>query len=273
MSRIENALNKAVGAQAPAPAPRKASVPPPSAGADEVAASNLKEHMLQMAAAPKSQVSEEYRKLKEAFIRAASREGFDNVVLVTSANPKEGKSVTTLNLAISLAQEFDYTVLVVDADLRAPVCHKYLGIDAGPGLSDCLEGRATCGEVLVKTGVGRLVLMPAGKPVANPAELLASNKMRQLLQELKHRYPDRFILIDSPPAKLFAETRALAAVADATILVVREGVSSVEDVSETVGVLDHKVMGIVYNDAGEAPFRKAAHYYQYAYSQPEGAGQ
>ena len=258
------------------PSPQQASKPTPPrpvASLDELTTGGLKEHMLLMATSPSSPVSEEYRKLKEAFIRAASREGFDNVVLVTSANPKEGKSVTTLNLAISLAQDFDYTVLVVDADLRAPVCHKYLGIEPGVGLSDCREGSASCSEALVKTGVGRLVLLPAGKSVANPAELLASNKMRQLLQELKHRYPDRFILIDSPPAKLFAETRSLAAVADATILVVREGVSSVDDVFETVNVLENKVMGIVYNDAAEAAFRKAAHYYQYAYPQPEAAGQ
>lgn len=273
MSRIEDALNKAVQSSQGQVMQRSRASAPPVSKLKDVAPPEPSEHTLQALTAPYSHTAEEYRKLKEAVIKEASREGFNNVVLVTSANPREGKSVTALNLAISLAQELDYTVLLVDADMRAPSCHKYLGLEPEAGLSDCLEGRAACSDVLVRIGVGRLVLLPAGKPLPNPAELLSSNKMRQLLLELKHRYPDRFIFIDSPPANLFAETRSLASMADTSILVVREGETSLDDISEAISALDGRVMGIVYNDAREMPFRRASHYDHYAYAQSQEAGQ
>lgn len=263
MSRIEEALSKAIrhtppGASAndippPLPEPREAKILVPA------------NHMLLTITSPNSGAAEEYRKLKEALIKESKREGFSNVVLVTSVNPQEGKSVTTLNLAISLAQEFDYTVLVVDADLRAPSCHRYLGIEPETGLSDCLSGKATCSEALIRTGIGRLVLLPAGPAVANPVELISSSKMRQLVQELKHRYPDRFILIDSPPAKMFAETRFLASMADGALVVVREGESSLEDLTDISQALHDKIIGFVYNYSRENPFQKNSQYY-YGYS-------
>lgn len=273
MSRIEEALNKAVKSSPGRPASRVNQAAPPASEMGEALEPTPSEHTLQALTSPHSQTAEEFRKLKEALIKESSKEGFSNVVLVTSANPKEGKSVTALNLAISLAQEIDYTVLLVDADLRAPVSHKYLGFEPKVGLSDCLQGKADCSDALVRLAVGRLVLLPAGKALPNPAELLSSNKMRQLLQELKHRYPDRFILIDSPPVNMFAETRALAAMADSTILVVREGQSSLDDIGEALDALDHRVMGLVYNGARELPFRKSSHYGHYAYAQPQESGQ
>jgi exopolysaccharide/PEP-CTERM locus tyrosine autokinase len=272
MSRIEEALNKAVqiaeGKFPPSPGKPDIPLPPPASSDEELVLP--KDSMLVTMTSPHSPVAEEYRKLKEAFIKESRRDGFHNVVLVTSANPQEGKTITTLNLAICLAQEFDYTVLVVDADLRAPSCHGYLGIDPGLGLSDCLEGRADCADVLVRTGIGRLVLLPAGTPVANPVELLSSNKMRQFVQELKHRYPDRFILIDSPPANLFAETRFLATLADGAIVVIREGETSLDDVTETARALDHKILGVVYNNAFDSPVRKT-HYYSYYMDEQQSA--
>jgi len=274
MSRIEDALSKAVKTPPMVTGGTSQATPPPLPEPEALARMQVPEHMLLSCTSPQSPVAEEYRKLKEAFIREASREGFNNVVLVTSANPKEGKTVTTLNLAVSLAQELDYTVLVVDADLRAPACSKYLGIETDKGLADCLTGDAGCTDVLIRTDIGRLVLLPAGKTVANPAELLSSSRMRQLIQELKHRYPDRFIIIDAPPAKYFAETRFLASVADASILVVREGETSLEELEDVIQALGGRIMGIVYNDAREAPFRKPNHYAQYAYAQQEnGASQ
>jgi len=231
------------------------------------------EYMLTTYSAPYSHASEEYRKLKEAVIKEAGREGFNNVLLITSPNPGEGKTVTTLNLAISLAQEFDFTVLVVDADLRAPSCHKYLGLNPGPGLSGCLAGDSSCQDALIRTGIGRLVLLPAGEPVPNPVELLSSKRMKQLIQELKHRYPDRFILIDSPPVNLFAETRFLASMADTSILVVREGETSLTSIETAAQALDNRVMGIVYNDAQVARFGNQSHYDQYKCTQADEAGQ
>lgn len=271
MSRIEEALDKAASLGRWKTAAPPAQPTPPAA--PEAEPPRPTDHMLISMTSPQSAVAEEYRKLKEAFIKEARRGRFNNVVVVTSANPHEGKTVTTLNLAISLAQEFDYTVLVVEADLRAPSCLSYLGLQGGPGLSDCLEGRAECSDALIRTGIGRLVLLPAGRPVDNPVELLSSNRMRQLIQELKHRYPDRFILIDTPPANLFAETRFLASMADSAILVVKEGETSLDDLTEITQALDNKIMGIVYNNAARAPFAKPSAYYYHDYEQSEATGQ
>jgi len=269
MSRIEEALDKAIthynNQVISVPFEQAAPLLPPDPPMVEV---NPGEHMLTTMVSPHSVVAEEYRKLKEALIKEVRREQFNNVVLVASANPKEGKTVTTLNLAICLSQEFDYTVLVVEADLRAPSCLRYLGLEGGPGLSDCLEGRAECSQALIRTPYGGLVLLPAGSPVSNPVELISSNRMRQFVQELKHRYPDRFILIDSPPANLFAETRFLASMTDATILVVRERETSIEDLAETAQALDNKIIGIVYNNATTNLFEKKQVYYN-GYGQPE----
>ncbi|MFP5221201.1 MAG: XrtA-associated tyrosine autokinase [Acidobacteriota bacterium] len=273
MSRIEDALNKAVQSSQGKTMPRSGASAPRMSELKDMMPPVPTEHTLLALTEPRSHVAEEFRKLKEAIIKESSREGFNNVLLVTSANPQEGKSVTALNLALSLAQEIDYTVLLVDADLRAPSCHRYLGITPEVGLSDCLEGKADCADALVRIGVGRLVLLPAGKALPNPSELLSSNKMRQLLQELKHRYPDRFIFIDSPPANMFAETRALAAMADASILVVREGETSLDSISEAIAALDHRVMGIVYNDAREMAFGKPSQYGHYLYAKSQEAGQ
>lgn len=273
MSRIEDALDKAVKSSPVKAAQRSRASAPPVSELCDISPPHVSEHTLQALISPHSHTAEEYRKLKEAVIKESRKDGFNNVVLITSPNPKEGKSVTALNLAISLAQELDYTVLLVDADLRAPSCHRYLGLDPKVGLSDCLEGRAECADALIRIGVGRLVLLPAGKPLPNPAELLSSNKMRQLLQELKHRYPDRFIFVDSPPAKMFAETRSLASMADASLLVVREGETSLDDIAEAITALDDRVMGLVYNAAREVAFRKPSHYDHYAYAKSQEAGQ
>lgn len=275
MSRIEEALNKAMGHQArpfaqsrtAAPAP-----PPPIPEAVSPEAARGADQMLLTLTAPQSPGAEEYRKLKEVLLKEAAHADFHNVIVVTSANPNEGKTVTVLNLAISLAQEHDYTVLVVDADLRSPSCHRLLGLENGPGLTECLKEEIDCEKALVRTNIGRLVLLPGGKPVANPVELISSSRMRQLIQELKHRYPDRFILIDSPPVNLFAESRFLTSMADGAIVVVREGETSMDDLSEALQAVDNKVLGIVYNDAKELPFSKPSHYYYY-YAQPEPAGQ
>ena len=274
MSRIEEALKKAAHlAQWQAPAVRPIPYESPTPSCDQEPLTQPNNHMLINMLSAQSAVAEEYSKLKEAFIKQARRDRFNNVVIVTSANPHEGKTITTLNLAISLAQEFDYTVLVVEADLRAPSCLKYLGLTSGLGLSDCLEGRAECSNALIRTGIGRLVILPAGKSVANPVELLSSNRMRQFIQELKHRYPDRFILIDTPPANMFAETRAMASMADSAILVVQEGETSLEDLAEATQALDNKVMGIVYNNASRSPFTKTSSYYYDIYEQLDVADQ
>lgn len=264
MGRIEEALEKAAQRtpldMSPVPHPPSDHACPPSPR--ETNPDQTTDDKLVVLKAPHSPEAEEFRKLKEALLKEAKqRESFGNVILVTSATPKEGKSMVTLNLAVSLAQEHDHTVLLVDADLRKPSCHRPFGIAQRPGLSDYIVDNVPLSQVMTRTGIGNLVIIPAGKPTTTPCELFSSNTTRHLLKEMKHRYPDRIILIDSPPIISFAETRILADQVDAAILVVREKQSSIGDIQECSKLLQNKIMGIVYN--GATMPQNHAHYYYY----------
>ncbi len=196
-----------------------------------------------------SHIGEEFRKLKAALVKLTTGEEFRNTVLITSAVPHEGKSVTALNLAISLAQEYDHTVLLVDADFRRPSIHRYLGIELGRGFSDCLQGEAEIGDVIIPTGIGRLSVVTAGGEVPNPVELFASQKTDALISEMKNRYHDRFIIFDSPPVLPFAEARTLAHLVDGVLFVVKEQLASQKNVKEAIETLKGcHMLGMVYND-------------------------
>ena len=216
--------------------------------------------------APHSPIAEEYRKLKSVLVKLTRQAGFHNTILITSAVAGEGKTVTALNLAISLAQEHDHTVLLVDADLRRPSIHSYLGITPDKGLSDCLINDLDVSEALINTGIGRLVLLPAGKEVTNPVELFSSQRMERLMFELKHRYPDRYIIIDSPPVLPFAEVHTLSHLVDGVLFVVRERLAPFDAVKEGLATLKGcSVLGMVYNNV-EMSLQEDRYYYRYASS-------
>jgi protein-tyrosine kinase len=200
---------------------------------------------------PGAPVAEEYRKLKEMVLKTTrTGQTFRNTLMVTSALPGEGKTVISLNLAACLAQEYDHTVLVIDADLRKPTCAKYLGIENGQGIADCLLKGSPCCDVLIHTGIGKMALMSAGQPVDNPVELFSSQRMKDLLMEMKHRYPDRVIIIDTPPVLPFAEARTIGSMVDGVLLVVKEGTPSQEEIRGAVDALrGATILGIVYNQA------------------------
>ncbi|GAB6112246.1 XrtA-associated tyrosine autokinase [Desulfomicrobium salsuginis] len=264
MSRIEDALAKAAGFQHSGG--RGGGLPGierrPLVDSGPLRVARLPEETMVVVNAPLSPVAEEYRKLKEALVKMTRRERFDNLIAVTSATVGEGKSMTAINLAVSLAGEYDHTVLLIDSDLRRPCVNKYLGLTASRGLSDCLREGLDVGELLVKTDIGRLSVLPAGTPIANPVELFTSETMRRLFREMKNRYGDRYIIIDTPPVLPFAETRSIAGIADGVLLVVREGQASLDQIQETIEALDGKVLGIVYNGA---QIEGRASYYSYSY--------
>jgi receptor protein-tyrosine kinase/non-specific protein-tyrosine kinase len=199
---------------------------------------------------PYSPTGEEYRKLKSALVKLTKTETFKNTIMVSSSVPHEGKSITALNLAISLAQEFDHTVLLIDADLRRPSIHTYLDMPQRVGLADCLLGEADMNDVIIRTGIGKLSVITAGREIPNPVELFTSQKMETFIAEIKYRYPDRYIIFDTPPVLPFAETRTLAHLVDGIVLVVRERLASQENVKETLDALKGcGMLGVVYNDA------------------------
>jgi protein-tyrosine kinase len=175
---------------------------------------------------PNSQLLHEFRVLKRPLIRNAFGKGAarvknGNLVMVTSSFPGEGKTFVSLNLALSIAMEVDSTVLLVDADVVAPAIPRILGIEVQKGLMDVLtEPELTVGEVILKTNIERLTLLPAGTTHARASELLASEAMAELVEEVAGRYPDRMVIFDSPPLLATTESRSLASHMGQVVVVV-----------------------------------------------------
>ena len=169
-------------------------------------------------------------------------------IMITSAVPGEGKSFVAANLAVSIAQGINEHVLLMDCDMRMPSIHRSFGFGNVYGLSDYLANGASLSSSLLKTKVEKLTILPGGKPQHNAAELLSSEKMSQLLAEVKTRYPDRYIIIDSPPPKLTAESSAIARQVDGIILVVKYGSTNREIVSDLINIIGkEKILGVIIN--------------------------
>jgi exopolysaccharide/PEP-CTERM locus tyrosine autokinase len=174
-----------------------------------------------------------------------------NVLAVTSPGEGEGKTLTAINLAISIAREVDYTVLLVDANLRHPWMLEHFGLEHRKGLSDYLVDDIPLPELLVKPGrVEHLVLLPGGRPLTNSAEMLNSPKMAQLVEDMKSRYHSRIIIFDLPPILTSADALAFSPYVDAALLVVEEGSTQKQDVERAVELLEStNIVGTVLNKA------------------------
>lgn len=211
---------------------------------------------------PYSAVGEEFRKLKSALVKLTKGDTFKNTIMITSAVPHEGKSISALNLAISLAEEYDHTVLLIDADLRRPSVHSYLGLEQRKGFADCLLGETELADTIVPTGIGKLSIITAGREIPNPVEMFNSQKMQSLVAEIKHRYPDRYIIFDTPPVLPFAETRTLAHLVDGVLFVVKERLASQKDIKDALEALRGcEMLGMIYNDT--VPERNDERYSSY----------
>ena len=183
--------------------------------------------------------------------------------MVTGAEPADGKTLVSANLAVSIAQGMNHYVLLVDCDLRRPSLQKIFGLKAKQGLREYLENGDSIAPYLLKTPVGKLTLLPAGQPSSSPSELLGSEKMELLIQELKGRYPDRFIILDSPPAHFTAESFSLSSIMDGVLLVVRSGKTSREPLEHVVANIPReKIIGVVFNASAEVQ-RDYRYYYKY----------
>lgn len=197
---------------------------------------------------PRSSTTEQYKKLRARILQATAKDFF-NTIMVTSPEMGEGKTVTAINLAVTIANEIDYTVLLVDADLKHPTIHKYLGIESKYGLSDYLTGKAELSDILIKTGIGKLVVLPAGDSPENAAELLSSEKMRAFVHEIKHRYRDRYIIFDSSPILLASDTLPLSSYMDGIVLVIQAARTTPKAASHAVSLIKgSNILGIVFNN-------------------------
>jgi protein-tyrosine kinase len=198
------------------------------------------------ALAPFSPAAEQYRSLRTRIAQVESA-GQRRVILVTSPGTGDGKTVTAANLALTMAQEFQRQVLLVDADLRHARLHEVLGIAREPGLADVLAGQASLDEALVSLSEYRVLALPAGKPHGRPTELLGSEPMRRLMEGLAHRF-DR-VVIDSTAAH-FADAGVLEPIVDGVLLVVRAGRTTRPAIARAVGLVPRaKLLGLVLNDS------------------------
>ena len=186
--------------------------------------------------------------------------------MVTSAMRNEGKTMVANNLAVTLAYEYDIRVMLIDADLRAPCCHKMMGIKRDKGLSDILLHGTPFEEVLIHTGLGRLSMIGAGSPIEKPDELFTSTLMSNFLHEVKERYFDRVVIIDTVPLLPFPESRALSQQVDGIILVARENVTAKAHLDEALNELEGlPLLGVVYNDASNYGADREVFELPYAY--------
>jgi capsular exopolysaccharide synthesis family protein len=185
-----------------------------------------------------------------------------NVIGITGAGPGEGKTLTAINLAYSLAQDVNYKVILVDFDLRRPSVHEYLGLSPKYDLADVLKGTATLKDVLVCPNVNRLAVMTNQTSCRDSSEILSSPEMADIIQQLKNLGPKTITIVDLPPVLASDDVIAFSPLVDALLLVVGQGRCRREDLQETQELLrDSELLGVVLNGTREKS--AATGYYDY----------
>jgi receptor protein-tyrosine kinase len=193
---------------------------------------------------PRSQLEEEFRIIKRPLLenvrgQTAVRPDRANLIMVTSAVPGEGKTQSAINLAVSIAMELDHTVLLVEADVLRPSVLERMGVAAQRGLLDLLANRdVDLSDVLLKTNIPKLTLLPAGTSSSRSTELLASDAMHALLGELASKYSDRVIVFDTPPLLSTTESRVLASHMGQVLMVVESGRTPTSTVQQAFATLE-----------------------------------
>ncbi len=277
-SLIENALNKQRESRQSTPFVATPVEPVFSSPDEEVLEGNSQVQSINLARlhrmgvvspdAEKSQIAEEFRIIKRPLIANAFGQGTariknGNLIMVTSSLPGEGKSFCAINLAISMAMEMDRTVLLVDADVAKPRVPEYLGIHADKGLLDVLQDKdLKLSDVLIRTDIAKLTVLPAGRTYKRATELLASAAMTRLVEDIGNRYPDRIILFDSPPLLATSESSVLATHMGQIVMVVEAERTSQEAVREALSHIQScEVVGMLLNKTTPTP--GADYYYGY----------
>ncbi len=213
---------------------------------------------------PNSVESEQFRLLRNNILFPETGDP-PRCIMITSASPDEGKSFVAANLAVSIAQSIDEYVLLMDCDLRDPSIHSLFKLGDSPGLSDYLAQGKPLASLLLKTFISKLTILPGGTIPQNPSELLSSEQMRRLIHEVKLRYSDRYIIIDTPPPYLTSEGNALARQVDGIVLVIRHGRTRKKAVENIINIYGReKIIGVVHNFAEKKPGYGYG-YYKYGY--------
>lgn len=202
-----------------------------------------------ISAVPGHKHREAYRMLRTRVLQSMRNNGWTSVA-VTGPATGCGKSLTAINLAISLAAEVTHTVLLVDLDLRSPSIHRYFDYQPERGLSDYLRGEVKLHEILFSPGIERLVVMPGKDVVPNSAEQLRSPRMVALVNEIKTRYPDRLVVFDLPPILAADDALSFAPYTDCVLMVAETGNTRKEDLQKAYDLLKGTpLVGTVLNRA------------------------
>ena len=236
----------------------------------ELDLSRMRELGMVTAAGGRTNLLEEFRiikrpLLKRAFAERGPKDNPANLIMVTSSLPGEGKTYCSINLAMSIAMELDHTVLLVDADVARPSVLRTLGLPTQRGLMDILlDDKLDLSDVMLRTNVDTLAILPAGTSTAQATELLASSTMTAMLHELAHRYPDRIIIFDSPPLMLTSEARVLASHMGQIVVVVEAQTTTQHAVKEALAQLEGMSnVNLVYNKTRDIPGIEETYDYHY----------
>ncbi|MCP5243911.1 MAG: tyrosine-protein kinase family protein [Burkholderiales bacterium] len=214
----------------------------------------------------KTQIAEQFRIIKRPLLTKAFAKKNNNLIMITSALQGEGKSFCSVNLAMSIASEMDHRVLLIDTDVARPSIPNLLGFESQAGLMDILLGEINdVGDVLIKTNVEKLSLITVGTAHSHATELLASQTMALLLEELAQRYNDRIVIFDAPPILLTSEARVLAERMGQIVLVVEAERTTQQALSLVISQLDNSKANInlIYNKVRTFA---GGEYYGYYYS-------
>lgn len=253
MSRIKDALQKARQERPDSvPVSDNASKPAMVAGFPSARIINYSEaavvkHKILAPPFADNDLSERFR-LLHAKIVSETQATDDRTFLITSTQNMEGKTFTALNLAITFAREVDHKVLLLDINVKNPSVLKHLGIDEQPGFLDCLHDNVPISDMVICPGIERLLLLPLGIGRMKSAELLRSRKTQMVLQEMKRRHKDLYIILDGPALTDGVDSIVLSGFIDKTLFLVEHGRIPQKKFSEALNLLDKdKILGAVFN--------------------------
>ena len=236
----------------------------------ELDLARMREMGMVTAAGGRTSLLEDFRIIKRPLLQRAFAERRPgdkpgNLIMLTSSLPGEGKTYSAINLAMSIAMELDHTVLLVDADVARPSVLRTLGLPAQRGLMDLLvDDKLDMGEVMLRTNVDTLSILPAGTSTPRATELLASSTMSNLVNEIANRYPDRIVIFDSPPLLLTSESHVLASHMGQIVVVVEAQTTTQHAVKEALSQLGGlNNVNLIYNKTRDLPGIEETYDYHY----------
>ncbi|KAF0189248.1 MAG: chromosome partitioning [Desulfobulbaceae bacterium] len=196
---------------------------------------------------PMAPVIDSYKVLRAQILQKTREKGW-NTLMITSAQPGEGKTLTAINLAITFSKECDQTVMLVDCDLKKQDVHKRFGYESGRGLGDYLVNDADMKEIISWPGIDKMTIISGGQTIQDGTEMLGSPRMKALVQDMKVRYADRYVIYDVPCLLDRADAITFASFVDGIVIVTEAGRTSAKDVEKAMSLVPReKVLGFVLN--------------------------